>query len=44
MPLGTGNDLSLSFGWGNLFLRKWIWADKVGRTDSILTYVITPML
>lgn len=24
MPLGTGNDLSLSFGWGNTFLRVWI--------------------
>ena len=24
MPLGTGNDLSLSFGWGNTFLHKWI--------------------
>ena len=27
MPLGTGNDLSLSFGWGNTFLPVWI---KVG--------------
>ena len=24
MPLGTGNDLSLSFGWGNTFLPIWI--------------------
>ena len=24
MPLGTGNDLSLSFGWGNTFLQKWV--------------------
>ena len=24
MPLGTGNDLSLSFGWGNTFLKSWI--------------------
>ena len=24
MPLGTGNDLSLSFGWGNTFLKTWI--------------------
>ena len=24
MPLGTGNDLSLSFGWGNTFLHAWI--------------------
>jgi diacylglycerol kinase (ATP) len=24
MPLGTGNDLSLSFGWGNAFLQSWI--------------------
>lgn len=24
VPLGTGNDLSLSFGWGNTFLRVWI--------------------
>ena len=29
MPLGTGNDLSLSFGWGNTFLHKWI---KAGAT------------
>ena len=27
MPLGTGNDLSLTFGWGNAFLDAWI---KVG--------------
>lgn len=26
MPLGTGNDLSLSFGWGNTFLQAWIQA------------------
>lgn len=24
LPLGTGNDLSLSFGWGNTFLAKWL--------------------
>ena len=24
MPLGTGNDLSLTFGWGNAFLDAWI--------------------
>eukprot|EP00887_Chlorella_sp_A99_P001396 scaffold8.g1396.t1 len=24
MPLGTGNDLSLSFGWGNFFQMSWI--------------------
>lgn len=24
MPLGTGNDLALSFGWGNAFLDRWI--------------------
>ena len=24
MPLGTGNDLSLSFGWGNTFMQSWI--------------------
>ena len=23
-PLGTGNDLSLSFGWGNAFLPSWL--------------------
>ena len=30
MPLGTGNDLSLSFGWGNAFLDRWIAAPQVG--------------
>lgn len=24
LPLGTGNDLSLSFGWGNTFLPSWL--------------------
>ena len=24
LPLGTGNDLSLSFGWGNTFLKSWL--------------------
>lgn len=24
LPLGTGNDLSLSFGWGNAFLPSWL--------------------
>jgi diacylglycerol kinase (ATP) len=24
VPLGTGNDLSLSFGWGNAFLPAWL--------------------
>jgi len=24
LPLGTGNDLSLSFGWGNTFLSQWL--------------------
>ena len=24
LPLGTGNDLSLSFGWGNTFLQSWL--------------------
>jgi diacylglycerol kinase (ATP) len=31
MPLGTGNDLSLSFGWGNLFLERWIAASQASR-------------
>ena len=34
MPLGTGNDLSLSFGWGNTFLHKWI---AVSLETSCLT-------
>ncbi len=34
MPLGTGNDLSLSFGWGNTFLHKWI-------AVSPYTYMLT---
>lgn len=29
MPLGTGNDLSLSFGWGNVFLDRWMSAPQV---------------
>ena len=29
MPLGTGNDLALSFGWGNAFLGRWIAAPQV---------------
>ena len=24
LPLGTGNDLSLTFGWGNAFLPAWL--------------------
>ena len=24
LPLGTGNDMSLSFGWGNTFQQAWI--------------------
>jgi hypothetical protein len=34
MPLGTGNDLSLSFGWGNAFLSKWIWSKYVSECDA----------
>lgn len=33
MPLGTGNDLSLSFGWGNTFLQSWI---DVSTAPSLL--------
>ncbi|KAL6785056.1 hypothetical protein ACKKBG_A02255 [Auxenochlorella protothecoides x Auxenochlorella symbiontica] len=32
LPLGTGNDLALSFGWGNAFLKKWIAADQLYHT------------
>lgn len=32
LPLGTGNDLALSFGWGNAFKNKWIRADQLYRT------------
>ncbi|EFN52167.1 hypothetical protein CHLNCDRAFT_139349 [Chlorella variabilis] len=32
MPLGTGNDLSLSFGWGSLFLDRWIAAPQLYTT------------
>lgn len=39
MPLGTGNDLSLTFGWGNTFLQKWIGVSTLPhtppRTDSL---------
>jgi len=31
MPLGTGNDLALNFGWGNAFLERWIAAPQVQR-------------
>ena len=34
LPLGTGNDLSLSFGWGNAFLEKWIAAPQVGGASG----------
>lgn len=33
MPLGTGNDLSLSFGWGNTFLQSWI--DVSARSTAL---------
>ena len=33
MPLGTGNDLSLSFGWGNAFLKSWINVRALLRTS-----------
>lgn len=29
MPLGTGNDLALNFGWGNAFLERWVAAPQV---------------
>lgn len=32
MPLGTGNDLALSFGWGNMFLPDWIRVPRLYRT------------
>lgn len=32
MPLGTGNDLSLSFGWGNAFKNKWLSGAQLYRT------------
>ena len=34
MPLGTGNDLSLSFGWGNTFLQSWIDVSTVSASFS----------
>lgn len=35
MPLGTGNDLSLSFGWGNTFLQSWINVNNRNRSPSL---------
>ena len=43
MPLGTGNDLSLSFGWGNTFLHKWIKAGATaggGRPEKCSRHVV----
>ncbi len=39
MPLGTGNDLALSFGWGNAFLDRWIKPPQVsGRVACTAAY------
>ena len=35
MPLGTGNDLSLSFGWGNTFLQKWIDVSPSSKCSAV---------
>ena len=39
MPLGTGNDLSLSFGWGNTFLKSWISVSPPSWSPTHLTSV-----
>lgn len=40
MPLGTGNDLSLSFGWGNAFLESWIKSNHVRGGGGGLCVVV----
>ena len=32
LPLGTGNDMSLSFGWGEVFLDRWVAAPQLYTT------------
>jgi diacylglycerol kinase (ATP) len=44
MPLGTGNDLSLSFGWGNTFLQSWINVTSMSRASPPHMRVITTLL
>ncbi|KAK9860340.1 hypothetical protein WJX84_003520 [Apatococcus fuscideae] len=34
MPLGTGNDLALSFGWGNAFQQSWT-AERTGLYETL---------